>query len=337
MAYAVPLRYSTQLANHGTAAAIRTTSLHTPLARLLTAGRVTHNSLSPSRSWVSAALSTNDAEPKHTFPLRNFTAKPAQEQPAAPAAAPVQAATDPMLVALFGACSVSAIALIGVSTMAPVLPAAAVSFLKIAPPIAAQFVFFAPLATMKDIKAKESVGDLPILPYAAMVINGVLWVTYGALVGEPTIMAPNFSAMVMGSYYWYTYNQYKPSSMNMAPWFVGCAASIAAIGGIAAMMPQSMAVNALGLMGNAVVLAMFGGPLAAMKTVLAKKSTESLPFIMTLATYANCVLWTSFGAMVVHDPYIWFCNSLGLASALVQLGLFAKFGRAVATSTPKAA
>lgn len=40
--------------------------------------------------------------------------------------------------------------------------------------------------------------------------------------------------------------------------------------------------------GTAVVIVMFAGPLSAMKTVIQDKSTQSLPFAMTVATFVNC-------------------------------------------------
>ena len=71
---------------------------------------------------------------------------------------------------------------------------------------------------------------------------------------------------------------------------------------------------------------MFGGPLAAIKEVVRSKSTEALPFAFTVATCANCVAWTSYGAFVIHDWMVWFPNAMGLGAGLAQLGLFAKYG-----------
>ena len=37
-------------------------------------------------------------------------------------------------------------------------------------------------------------------------------------------------------------------------------------------------------------------------------------------------MWGSYGALVAFDPYIYAPNGLGLAAAIVQLSLFAKYG-----------
>ena len=73
------------------------------------------------------------------------------------------------------------------------LPAAMVTFLKFAPPIACQFVFLAPLAAMKQFKVDNSTGDVSAIPYAAMTVNGALWVMSGLLKSDPTIILPNVS------------------------------------------------------------------------------------------------------------------------------------------------
>lgn len=201
-----------------------------------------------------------------------------------------------------------------------------VTALQILPPIACQAVFLAPLETMKSIKANNTTGDLPLVPYVSMAINGVLWLVYGLLVAQPTIWVPNISGAIFGSYYWYTFAKYCPPSFPMKTYYAVGAGAISAIFAIAALCEPATAANLLGLGGNVVVVAMFGGPLVAIQTVLREKNTKALPFGMCVATFINCSLWASYGWFVVNDPYVWFCNGLGLLSSIVQLSLFARFG-----------
>ena len=71
---------------------------------------------------------------------------------------------------------------------------------------------------------------------------------------------------------------------------------------------------------------MFSGPLASIQAVIRDKSAASIPFAFTLASTANCTLWTSYGALVIHDPFVYGPNGLGLVASIVQLGLLARFG-----------
>lgn len=74
------------------------------------------------------------------------------------------------------------------------------------PGLAAQILFIAPLDAMRTIKKEASVGTLPLLPYSSMCLNGMIWMTYGAVLSNPAIWLPNAPAVIMGAYYWYTYN-----------------------------------------------------------------------------------------------------------------------------------
>ena len=71
------------------------------------------------------------------------------------------------------------------------------------PPRASQACFLAPYSALKGVQERGDTGDLPLLPYAAMAVNGVGWIAYGVLAGEPTIWLPNITACLAGVYYWY--------------------------------------------------------------------------------------------------------------------------------------
>lgn len=69
----------------------------------------------------------------------------------------------------------------------PLVGPLAVKALQILPPVACQAAFLAPLDAMKSIKANKSTGDLPLIPYASMALNGVLWVTCVPLLLLPSL------------------------------------------------------------------------------------------------------------------------------------------------------
>ena len=71
---------------------------------------------------------------------------------------------------------------------------------------------------------------------------------------------------------------------------------------------------------------MFSGPLTSIRSVLRDRSAASLPLAFTLVSCANTSVWLSYGALILHDPFIWGPNVLGLGAATAQLGLIARFG-----------
>jgi hypothetical protein len=260
------------------------------------------------------------------------------------------AAGSASLVALGGGLPLGSVLAAGGAPSALLTPGM-VTFLQTFPPLAAQACFLAPMDTMKKIRADGDVGSLPLLPFAAMAVNGIGWVTYGVLAGltgpeasimDPnamTIWVPNITAFLFGAYYWKVYAAHSKSSPILP--LIGGAGAVGGIGylgylaatGNADFMPGTTFLGetftphfALGLYLNAVVVAMFGGPLGALKEVKATGNTSLIPFPFAVATFANCSTWALFGLLVVHNPIVWFPNVLGFGSACAQLSLHMKFG-----------
>ena len=214
---------------------------------------------------------------------------------------------------------------------APLVGPAAVSFLSVSPGLAAQVLFLSPMQAMKQFREAGTTGDVSVMPYAAMAANGAAWCTYGALGSDLAIMLPNASGLVFGLYYCQQFYTYRDPNAMVLPYFGGGAAFAALAVGAAATMPALAAKTVIGYAGCTLTALMFYGPLASINTVLRDRSAASLPLAFTLASTANCTLWTSYGALVIHDPFVFGPNGVGLCFSFVQLGLIARFGTAAAT------
>ena len=225
---------------------------------------------------------------------------------------------------LYGVLPVSATSSANTVATSAALSTSMLTFLKVAPPVACQVVFLAPLAAMKQFKAEKSTKEVSPIPYAAMTINGALWVMYGLLKSDFTIILPNISGFFFGAYYTYTFSLY--TERNMIPYYAGIAAGIGFCATMATSLETAAAVNAIGLFGCGIVATMFGGPLGSIKTVIEDKNTDSLPVAFTLATFVNCILWSSYGWFVIDDIYVWGPNLAGLIFSSVQIGLYGKYG-----------
>ena len=73
-------------------------------------------------------------------------------------------------------------------------------------------------------------------------------------------------------------------------------------------------------------MSMFGGPLAAMRTVIREKNTLALNLGFTLVVNLNCNLWFIYAYFVLNDPFIYVQDGIGLLLTTVQLALFARYG-----------
>lgn len=210
---------------------------------------------------------------------------------------------------------------------APLVSGAALTFFQVSPVLACQALWAAPYPTISDVRRKKSTGGLPPLPYFAMFANGFLWVVYGCVCDfNPTIIIPNFVGFIAGGYYTSQFVTHSSGEYNLKPYYVGAAALMGTTGLVGALLDQATAQNAIGLIGCGVVVAMLGGPLQVMKKVIDEKSTKDLPLPMAVATVVNSCCWLGFGSLVVHDPYVWAPNLIGVTSGVVQLGLIAKYG-----------
>jgi len=197
--------------------------------------------------------------------------------------------------------------------------------------LTAQLQFLAPITTISGILKSRSVGKLPLLPYSAMLATTAIFTIYGVLVGNIAIWAPHMPGVILSAAYTMAFLVNCPKEADWLP--SGRSVHVGALLGLAlviasliATFDKMKAASIIGLMGNAVCIAMFGGPLSAIKTVLQERSTKSLPFAFGIVTLINASLWCFYGAAIIHDPLIWFPNSLGVLSGVAQMILFARFG-----------
>eukprot|EP00949_MAST-11_sp_MAST-11-sp1_P000787 g787.t1 len=139
------------------------------------------------------------------------------------------------------------------STAAALVSPEVANGLAVAAPLAAQAVFLAPLLSVKKWKS-EGTGDASPLPFSAMTANGALWIVYGLLQSDMTIITANLSAFAFGAYYLRTFDTFRSSlELNMVPHYAGAAGIASACGAMALTLPHETATFAIGTLGCCVV------------------------------------------------------------------------------------
>jgi len=188
-------------------------------------------------------------------------------------------------------------------------------------------IFLNPMfEAMVRIRQAGDVGQMPMLPYSAMASQGVVWTAYGLLLGNPAVWTPNLCAAGLGVYYMFVYSKYWQNPGHLLVSHVVKVASTLAFSALACGLPHDWAMNLLGITGNMMTLFMFGGPLAAMGTVVRERNTRALNLGFTCIVNLNCVLWFFYAYFMLNDPYIYLQDGLGILLATFQLGLFARYG-----------
>jgi solute carrier family 50 (sugar transporter) len=172
----------------------------------------------------------------------------------------------------------------------------------------------------------RSVGSLPLLPYSTMIVNGILWFSYGLLKSNPSVWSCNGLGLVLGIYYFVSYVKYSPTSSPILPGTVE--QHIQVVGGFALMtvllilspIPEDPA-PFIGRVGCIICVLLFGSPLVVLRQVIITKDARSIPLPFTIASTVNCFLWTVFGLWQMNDANIYIPNVLGLALCLTQVAL----------------
>lgn len=170
------------------------------------------------------------------------------------------------------------------------------------------------------------VGDMPMLPYSAMASQGSVWTAYGLLLGNPAVWTPNFMAALLGMYYMRIYCKHCDVGHLLKSHIVKVLATMGFSVFAYTFLPHDVALNLLGITGNVMTIFMFGGPLAAIRTVIREQNTRALNLGFTCIVNLNCFLWFFYAYFMLDDPYIYLQDGIGIILATLQLGLFARYG-----------
>lgn len=136
--------------------------------------------------------------------------------------------------------------------------------------------------TSREILREKSVGQFSILPSLSLFTNCIIWSWYGYLLGDMTVMLPNLSGTLFGALYSAIYLKY--ATTTQAPWLLASATVISATTIAALSIPTEHVLPYIGLTGDVLAVILMASPLVTIRTVLAEKSTKSLPFPTSLVS-----------------------------------------------------
>jgi solute carrier family 50 protein (sugar transporter) len=209
---------------------------------------------------------------------------------------------------------------------APAVSASTASALKAAPVACLTYLLVSPLKVCADIKKAGTVGSLSPASFVAVANASAVWFTFGALLQDPVIMLPNVAGLVLSVHYWRTYARYSEAG-SLTRWAAGSAALSGSVAAAAALGPASVVTPVVGNVAAALSLWLSVSPLAGLRTVMRERTAASLPLPICVGVVLNNVSWVSYGLLVAKNPYLVFPNSVGLAAGLLQLSMFAVYGR----------
>jgi solute carrier family 50 protein (sugar transporter) len=162
---------------------------------------------------------------------------------------------------------------------------------------------------------------MPMEMFLIGLLCSTLWLGYGVLKAESTIIQVNMIGAASNTIYLLIYIWYSSKKPNALSKLALVGAGTAALFMYISQLDSNAAIERLGLVSSAVNILAIGSPLIGLPDVIRTKSTESMPFPLIAVGFFCGVQWLLFG-ILIHDIYMVVPNAIGFVLGLFQLSLF---------------
>jgi solute carrier family 50 protein (sugar transporter) len=181
----------------------------------------------------------------------------------------------------------------------------------------------APWPTIRGVISSRTTGDLSFAPFVMGHVNASLWVLYGLVIGNLALVVSNIPSIVAFSWYCYVFWTHAVDRPLVTRIVKGAAVALAVAGAVALTFGGSSG-DLFGLVCCLVTVAVFASPLAKLRQVWQDKSTDSMPFLVSLMGLACSVAWLAVG-IDQQNTFMMIPNGCGAALGVAQMVLFLKF------------
>jgi solute carrier family 50 protein (sugar transporter) len=193
----------------------------------------------------------------------------------------------------------------------------------IVPPLATAAAIGTYAGSLLDARnwPEQGTGSLSHIPYAMLLINASSWLVYGAVSGILSILVSNgvgllLSIILSGAFIKYCRNSAQAATIQLH--FALVLVYVVALSLVAYM--GFVSEQTLGVLSSGVAILMFASPLATLQTVLATRSSESLPAPMVWMGVTCTFLWTLLG-LRLWNLFMLVPNGVALVLGVAQVAL----------------
>ncbi|XP_062074620.1 bidirectional sugar transporter SWEET4-like [Humulus lupulus] len=191
--------------------------------------------------------------------------------------------------------------------------------------------FLSPVPTFIRIWKKGAVEDYSAMPYLATLMSCMVWSLYGLPIVHPgstlvfTISASGVVIEAILVIVFLIFSDKKKRLKLVLLLFLELLI-VALLATLSLTLAHSYKKRSLvvGLVGVFVSIVMYSSPLSIMKLVISTKSVEFMPFSLSLASFMNCLVWSTY-ALIRFDPFVFVPNGLGILFGVAQLILYAVY------------
>ncbi|XP_056638326.1 sugar transporter SWEET1 [Diorhabda sublineata] len=177
--------------------------------------------------------------------------------------------------------------------------------------------------TCQKVVQNKSTGDISAFPFVSGCLSTSLWLRYGFLINDSSIILVNTVGATLFFAYVITFYLYSINKTVILRQFLCCLfLLIIILLHIHNNVDNTELVRVhLGLMCCGVTVLFFAAPLASLLHVIKVKNTESLPYHLIFATFIVSLQWLIYG-LVLKDQFVQIPNFIGCILSGFQLSLF---------------
>lgn len=174
-----------------------------------------------------------------------------------------------------------------------------------------------PLPTIRKIYKLKSTEEYPTLPYFSLLLCTALWLSYGFLVEDLTIIISNIVGffLAVGYLLIFIYNSKQEQHSSIKKLSFGL---LILIGFVLLAFQQRLSFE-IGIAAVILFIFFLVSPLSVLMKVIKTKSCASLPFELPCAVFLNGVSYCLYGYLVVDDFSLWFTGFMTMLLAALQL------------------
>lgn len=182
------------------------------------------------------------------------------------------------------------------------------------------------IPTCKKIWRIGSTGDISPLPFITATLSGVLWLKYGIMKEDWTIILVNLIGSTLQGCYTIFYYYMCSAKVAMQKQLLVAAGVVFPLLIYTKYVANDYytALNRLGIACCLMGVIFFGSPLVSMGKVIRLKSTECMSFYLSFVTFLVSLEWWIYG-WLINDYFIQVPNFLGTVLGTIQLALFLKY------------
>uniref|UniRef100_A0ACD5VN32 Uncharacterized protein n=1 Tax=Avena sativa TaxID=4498 RepID=A0ACD5VN32_AVESA len=190
-------------------------------------------------------------------------------------------------------------------------------------------VFTSPITTFWRIVRSKSTEEFEPAPYVLTLLNTLLWFYYGVTKPDGLLVATvNGFGAVMQTIYVVLFLIYAVdhatrvktvklvATLDIGFFGLVFTATTLAIDGL------DMKILIIGLICACLSVSMYGSPMAAVRTVIASRSVEFMPFFLSFFLFLNGAVWATY-AVLDRDIFLGVPNGIGCFLGGIQLVIYA--------------